>query len=98
MKIPGVHAQAVLRAHGGPFAIRITDLPPEGHPGLVEEGECNLASSVAKKHLPVVAEIVGEDVAESAEDSDASSLADMNEDVTIEIVDEVCFTEETQVF
>ncbi len=97
MKTLGVHEQAVLRAHGGHFTIRVTDFPPEGHPGLVEEWECNLASSVAKKRLPLVAEVVGEEVAESAADSDASTLADMNEDVTVAIVDEVCFTE-AQVF
>ena len=76
MKTLGVHDQAVLRAHGGHFAIRITDFPPEGHPGLVEEWECNLAN-VAKKNLrlPGVAEVVGEDVAESAGDSNASSVA-----------------------
>ncbi len=100
MKTLGVHDQAVRRAHGGHFAIRITNFPPEGHPGVVEEWECNLANTVAKKnlHLPVVAEVVGADGTESAEGSDVSSLDDMNEDATVEIVDEVCFTEETQVF
>ena len=50
MKTLGVHGQAVLRAHGGHFAIRITDVPPEGHPGLVEEWECQLANTGAKKN------------------------------------------------
>jgi hypothetical protein len=79
--------------------VRITDFPPEGHPGLVED--CSLASIVAGKDL-VEQDLpfVMEDIVEDAEDSEASwsSPEELNEDVKVETVDGVGFPEETQVF